>query len=185
VATLFEVFGATRLDFDRFAREVTLPEGPCFQAVVDLFGPKSLASDGQIDRAFIGKKVFKDSQLRRALEEIIHPETWNLMLQRLKKPYPKPVTVIEIPLLFEANLQSRFERVILSFASPENQLRRLLFRDPKAKKSHAKRMIASQIPILEKIRRAQAIVDNNGSLTVAIYQTKELWDKLTGSLSPI
>jgi dephospho-CoA kinase len=161
------------------------PDGPCYQAVVDLFGRKSLASDGRIDRGYVGKKVFKDIKLRRALEEIIHPETWLLMLRRLKEPNPKPVTVIEIPLLFEANLQSRFERVILSYASPENQLRRLLFRDPKIRKSHAKRMIASQISILEKVRRAQAIVDNNGSLATAIYQTKELWDKLTAGLSPM
>jgi dephospho-CoA kinase len=184
VATLFEVFGANRLDFDRFAREAVAPGAPCHGPVAELFGPKCLMPDGQIDRAYVGKRAFKDAGLRKLLEGIIHPETWKIMLRRLKEGPPAPATVIEIPLLFEAGLDSLFARVILAFASPDVQLRRLMFRDPKLGKSQAKKMIASQMPILEKLRRATAVINNDGSLSVAIYQAKDLWDALVASPPP-
>ncbi|MDR1677806.1 MAG: dephospho-CoA kinase, partial [Deltaproteobacteria bacterium] len=179
VAVLFEVFGAVRLDFDQLSREVVQPDGSCYQKVIDLFGPKVTLDDGRLDRTFISRKVFKDKDLRLSLEAIMHPEIWRLMLVKLKKLGQKPVVVIEVPLLYEAGLNSLFDHVILSFASPENQLRRLLFRNPKLSKGQAKRMISTQMPILEKLRRANLIIDNNGSFSVAIYQTKNIWDKLT------
>ncbi|MDR3135544.1 MAG: dephospho-CoA kinase, partial [Deltaproteobacteria bacterium] len=76
VAALFEVFGAARLDFDLFARQAVAPGGACYRQARDLFGPKAVLPDGQLDRAFIGGKVFKDKELRQALEAIVHPETW-------------------------------------------------------------------------------------------------------------
>jgi dephospho-CoA kinase len=181
VAALFEVFGATKLDYDRFARQAVAPDGAFLPEVVKLFGPKCLLPSGELNRAWVGKKVFKDPSLRKQLEAIIHPETWALMLQSLKSTNLKPLTIIEIPLLFEAGLESRFDRVILSFATPETQLRRLRFRDPKLSKSQAKRMINSQTSILDKVRRAQMIVNNDGPLSLTIYQTKDLWDLLTAS----
>ncbi|MDR2300966.1 MAG: dephospho-CoA kinase [Deltaproteobacteria bacterium] len=184
VAALFEVFGASRLDFDRYARQAVAPDSPGLSEVVKLFGPGCLLPGGEMNRTFVGKKVFKDPVLRKGLEDIIHPETWKLMLQNLKSPNLKPVTVIEIPLLFEAGLETLFDHVLLSFAAPETQLRRLLFRDPKLGKSLAKKMIAAQTPILEKLRRAKSVVNNDGPLARTIYQTKDLWDALIKNLDP-
>lgn len=184
VATLFEVFGANRLDFDRFSREAVAPGTVGLERVVEIFGPKCLQPDGQLDRPYVRKRVFKDQTLKKYLEDIIHPATWKIMLKCLKVGPPAPVTVIEIPLLFEARLDSLFDRVILAFASPEVQLRRLMFRDPKLGKSQAKKMIASQMPILEKLRRAKTVVNNDGSLSEAIYQAKKLWDSLVPKAPP-
>jgi dephospho-CoA kinase len=179
VAAVFEILGAARLDFDLFAREAVAPGGAAYGAAQEIFGPKCLLPDGTLDRAYVGRLAFKDPALRRRLEEAVHPETWRLMLLRLSEPNPRPVTVIEIPLLFEARLDPLFDRVLLTFASPDNQLRRLMFRDPKLRKSQAKRMIASQMPILEKLRRAKMVINNDGPLSRAIYQAKDLWDRLT------
>jgi dephospho-CoA kinase len=183
VAALFEVFGAARLDFDQLARQAVVPGGECHQQVAELLGPRSVKADGQLDRTFIGRKVFKDKELRLALEALIHPETWRLMFLWLKETPPKPVTVIEIPLLFEARLNTLFDRIVLSFASQETQLSRLLYRNPKLGKRQALRMIESQMPMTEKLRRADMIIDNNGHLPIAIHQTKDLWDKLTAGLA--
>jgi dephospho-CoA kinase len=181
VAALFEVFGATRLDFDDLARQAVAPNSPALAEIVKLFGPKSLLPDGQMNRAYLAKKVFKNPLLRKSLEAIIHPETWKLMLENLKAPELKPVIVIEIPLLFEVGLESLFDQVLLCFAKPETQLRRLIFRQPKLGKSLAKKMLAAQTPILDKLRRAKMIVNNEGPLSQTIYQAKELWDLLTAS----
>ncbi|MDR0354560.1 MAG: dephospho-CoA kinase [Deltaproteobacteria bacterium] len=180
VAALFEAFGASLMDFDVFSRWLTRPDGECFEPVRQMFGPKVLQKDGQLDRAYIAEKVFKDSSLRLALEDVIHPAAWRMMLDELTRLGAEPLIVIEVPLLFEAGLDSLFDRVILAYASDETQLKRFMARNPKQRKSQAKRRLASQMPMAEKIRRAQMIVDNNGSMATVIRQTKELWNVLTG-----
>ncbi|MDR1109234.1 MAG: dephospho-CoA kinase [Deltaproteobacteria bacterium] len=181
VATLFEVFGASRLDFDQFARQALAPGGAGHGEAAAILGPKAVLPDGQLDRALIGRRIFRDPALRLALEAIVHPLTWGLMLSRLRELGPRPMVAIEVPLLYEARLDPLFDRVILSFASPETQLGRLVLRNPSLGRRQARRMLRAQMPILEKLRRASMVIDNNGPLTVAIRQAKELWDALVPS----
>jgi len=174
-AELLSLFGASIIDFDLLARKTLEPESPGWEKTIKLFGPKIKNSDGSLNRALMGKKVFKDSRLRLELEAIIHPLTWRMMIGELKVLRENPFIVIDVPLLFEANLAQMFSPIVLCFASAITQLNRLTNRQPDLSRRAAKRIIASQTPMAEKVRRASYIINNDGSLSQIIRQIKKLW----------
>jgi dephospho-CoA kinase len=178
VAELLVAFGADLIDFDNLAREVLAPETPGHAQVIELFGPKIQKPDLSLDRQRIAEIIFKKPEVRKALEGVVHPLAWDLMLQRLSELKASPLVVIDVPLLFEANLNGLFNPVIVCYASFEAQYRRLRARDPQRSRFLAKRMIKSQKPFAEKIRLASAIIDNSGSFIQTIRQTKRLWQGL-------
>ncbi|MDR2456227.1 MAG: dephospho-CoA kinase [Deltaproteobacteria bacterium] len=175
---IFAVFGAERIDFDDLCRRAVAKGSPGLDEVASLFGPKVIAPDGQMDRAKVAKIVFKDKVAREALEAVIHPAAWSLMLGDLKALPPSPLVVIEVPLLFEANLAPLFNPVIFCFAKIETQLARLKSRD-KMGRWAAKRRLKAQMPMAEKLRRADMIIDNDGPVAKTLWQVKDLWRRLT------
>ncbi|MDR1296265.1 MAG: dephospho-CoA kinase [Deltaproteobacteria bacterium] len=179
VAALLEAFGAARLDFDVFVRGLSEPGGACFEQIQSLFGPKATGRDGRLDRVYIRDLAFKNREMRKALEDVLHPASWSVMLAELGALGPLPLIVVEVPLLFEARLDSLFDPVILSFASPERQVKRLMDRDESLGRRKAKRIVETQTPILEKLRRAGIVVDNNGPMSQVVAQTKKVWTMLT------
>jgi dephospho-CoA kinase len=192
VAALLEAFGAKIIDFDILSREALTPFTPTWEKTLELFGPKAKLPDNQLDRPFLAKKIFKDKNLRLALEDIVHPFTWIRMLEDLEKEKDLPLIVMDIPLLYEVALHSLFNPVILCFASPGTQIRRLIFRNPELSTRTAKKILLNQLPITEKLRHANIVLNNDGSMKDLIRQTSELHKRLTdknglatGCLSPL
>jgi dephospho-CoA kinase len=179
-AELLTAFGADLIDFDELARQALEPQTPGWEAAAALFGPKMVRPDQTLDRLKIASLIFKKPLLRAELENIIHPRTWELMIQRLKDLEASPLIIIDVPLLFEANLQSLFSPVIVCFCPSDLQYRRLRARDPHKSRRLAKKMILSQMPMAEKVRLGTFIINNNGSLRSLIRQTKRIWLDLTG-----
>jgi dephospho-CoA kinase len=178
VAALLAAFGADIIDFDILARDSLAPQTEELFRVAQLFGPKCLNQDHSLNRTYVGQIIFKDRAKRLALEAIVHPKCWLMMLEKLKSLSLSPLVVIDVPLLFEAALNSLFNPVVLSFAKPERQLQRLMERNPKLGRRQAKRIIESQWPISQKVRLASFIVDNDGSVSYVIEQTKQLYERL-------
>jgi dephospho-CoA kinase len=176
---LLVAFGASKVDFDLLAREALRPGNEPYRKALELLGPKAALPGGELDRPAIAKRIFKDKGLRLALEAIVHPYTWRRMLEELKTFPTSPLVVIDVPLLFEAGLNGRFDPVALCFASPETQMRRLLFRNPKLSRGLAKKMLAAQMPMSEKVRLADIVINNDGDLPEAIQQAKALYQRLT------
>ncbi|MDR3154758.1 MAG: dephospho-CoA kinase [Deltaproteobacteria bacterium] len=179
VAELFRAFGAEVIDFDLLAREALAPGGECLPAAAALFGPRSVLKDGTLDRAWVARRIFKDDKLREALEAEVHPYTWRRMLSELSSLREAPVIVVDVPLLFEARLNTLFRPTVLCFASAATQLRRLRERNPDLSGREAKRVIRSQLPPAEKLRLADCVVSNDGPLRETIRQAKALWDRLS------
>jgi dephospho-CoA kinase len=179
VAELLVAFGAELIDFDELARFVLSPRSEGWTKVVELFGPKIVLKDDNLDRPKIASLVFKNPSALKALEDIIHPLAWRLMLDRLNELKDSPMVVIDIPLLFEAGVNSLFRPVIVCHADYNTRYQRLRARDPKRSRRLTKKMLASQWPVTEKIRLADAIINNTGSFVQLIRQTKALWLKLT------
>jgi dephospho-CoA kinase len=182
VSELLAALGANRCGFDELCRRVVAKGTEGLAEVAKLFGPKSLTAEGELDRALMAKLVFKDAGARQALEAVIHPAAWKTMLECLAEDaasvaQPGPLTVIEVPLLYEASLASLFKPVILSFCHPQTQLKRLKERD-RLNRWAARRRLAAQIPILDKIRRADVIIDNDGSLVDVIRQCRAHYPRL-------
>ncbi|MDR2352948.1 MAG: dephospho-CoA kinase [Deltaproteobacteria bacterium] len=175
VMAVLSILDAQVIDFDVICHQAYDPVDPTYNQILELFGSKALDKNGSLDRSAIAKLIFKDAQKKAALEAILHPYAWNNMLLLLKRFQDFQLIAIDIPLLYEANLASLFYPVALIFVSPESQIQRLLARNPKSNRRDAEKILKNQLPIVDKVRRADYVLNNEGSIRDLIYQSKELF----------
>jgi dephospho-CoA kinase len=151
-----------------------------------------LRPDGALDREGLGKLVFADPAARKRLNELVHPAVGAEMVRRLEaaRAAGAALVVLDIPLLLEGRASRAAEpgrtrtasdlvsEVIVFYAREEQQLERQLARDG-ATREHALERIRAQLPIEEKRKLADHVIDNSGSLADTERQVRELYAKLT------
>ncbi len=164
VAGMFKRCGAVIIDADALARDVVQPGKPAWREIVSTFGKTVLNPDRTVNRQALGGKVFGHPAKLRQLEHIIHPrvarEQIRLTKQAARKD-PKAVVIYDVPLLFEAGIDTRVDATIVVTADRETQIARLKKRNGLSR-AEAVRRIKSQIPLAEKRRRADYTL--NGTL---------------------
>jgi dephospho-CoA kinase len=161
----FESLGVPTIDADVLARDAVRPSSPTLQLVVDRFGKGILNADGTLDRAALAGIIFSDDKARKDLEAIIHPTVYTAIaawLLRLAQKGAPPIAIADIPLLYETNSAAQFDRVVVSWCTEELQIKRVVQRDGLSDVDVRQR-IAAQIPIKDKVRRADYVIDTNGS----------------------
>ena len=153
------------LDLDRVAHEVIARNGPAYAEVVSEFGPGILAPDGQIDRRALGAIVFADPAARRRLNALVHPRVRAEERRALLAmgDGPGAVLVVEAAIIVETGQHLRFDRLLVAYCPPAEQLRRLQERD-RLDASAAAARVAAQMPVAEKRRFAHFEIDTSGSL---------------------
>ncbi len=181
VTRLLHARGATTFSADEASRAVLVPGGPVLRRIADVFGPTVLTPDGQLDRAALGRRVFADSQARRQLEQILHPPILQLLRAQIESAQddlpPRSVIAVEIPLLYETNLQSWFDLIVVVTASESIQIARLRARNGLSE-AEARRRIAAQWPLADKAVRADVVIANNGTRAELEAAVDALWQKL-------
>ena len=164
VAKMFKRCGAIVIDADKLAREVVEPGKPALGAIVRTFGESILRPDRSLDRHALGAIVFRNRTKLRRLERIIHPhvarEQQRLMC-RIAKRKPHAVVIYEVPLLFEAGVDKRVDKIIVVTADQATQIARLKKRNGLSR-TEALRRIRSQMPLAKKIQQADHVL--NGTL---------------------
>jgi dephospho-CoA kinase len=167
VAAILKEMGFEVLSADQIAREVVEPGRPAYRKILRIFGPEISMADGRLDRDKLGKIVFADPKRRRQLEQIIHPEV-QARLQAVRAALRKrrcAVVFVEVPLLFETGMEKLFDAVWVVAVSPATQLQRLLERErERLTREEAEQRIAAQLPLSEKIARADLVLDNDRNL---------------------
>jgi dephospho-CoA kinase len=179
VAQLFGNRGAKVLDADKITHDLLLPTTCCFKRIIKYFGVEML-KQGRIDRRKLAKIVFDDPKSLKKLCSILHPEVIKEIKQTAKKyraQKSKAFLIIDAPLLFEVGLQAFCDGVAVVRAKKDIQIKRLQKRDGLIKKEILKRMKA-QMPIAEKIARADFVIDNQGSINQTKKQVEALWQEL-------
>ena len=160
VAKLFEQCGAIVIDADELARDVVKPGKPAWREIVSTFGKTVLNSDRTINRRALGAIVFNDRSKLRRLERIIHPrverEQARLTRQAVRND-PKAVVIYDVPLLFEAGVDKRVDKIIVVTADRKTQIARLKKRNSLSR-AEAIRRIRSQMPLAKKIQRANHVL---------------------------
>ncbi|WP_100331815.1 dephospho-CoA kinase [Bacillus xiapuensis] len=153
------------IDADIAARAAVEPGEPAHSQIVEAFGEDILQPDGTLNRAKLGERVFNDEAERKKLNEIVHPAVRRKMLEEKAAAVQsgKQTIFMDIPLLFESRLTWMVDKVIVVFADKEVQLRRLMARNGLDEQA-AKARIASQLPLSDKVRQADAVIDNNGTI---------------------
>lgn len=131
-----------------------------------LFGTSILNEDRTLDRAKLGDIVFDDTEKRRTLQGFIYPrlfEEYARQTREVEQKDPKALVLADVPLLIEVGLQGMFEKIIVVYATEEQQIKRLIERDGLNREDILKRFEA-QMPIEEKLKQADYVIHNSGSL---------------------
>jgi dephospho-CoA kinase len=180
---MFKELGAMVLDADELAREVVQPGRPAWRELRRTFGADYFREDGSLDREKLGRLVFQDPEARRRLNGAVHPRIIREMARRLAELERQgvPLVLVEVPLLFEAGLAEKYDKIIVVDATPEEQLKRLAARDGRSPEEAAG-ILGAQWPLSLKRARADYVVDNRGSLAETEGQVKKLWQELKNQL---
>ncbi len=162
VANFFQDEGITVIDADELAREVIDKNSPGYKSIVDYFGSKIIDSNGLIDRAFLRKEAFDDNKKKKVLESIIHPLVKDLMTKRIATSN-SVYSIIMVPLIFETNSMSNYNRILVIDCDPKIQLERATLRDNNSNEQIQK-IIDSQCSREERLSIANDVIPNNDSL---------------------
>ncbi|MED4299407.1 dephospho-CoA kinase [Geobacillus stearothermophilus] len=182
VSAMMRELGLPVIDADEAARAVVRPGEEAYRQIVAAFGPGILRADGEIDRAKLGAIVFNDEQQRKVLNAIVHPAVRKKMLAE-KEAHIRSgakTVVLDIPLLFESGLTHWVDKVLVVYVDDDVQLRRLMARNGFTEEEALAR-IRSQWPMAEKVKRADAVIDNNGTIEETRQQLLAIlhqWDAL-------
>jgi dephospho-CoA kinase len=177
VAGILKSFGAKVIDADRIAHEVLEPEGKIYKKLISAFGKRILKQGKNIDRDRLAKSVFADKNLLHKLNRIMHPEIIRIIRQQIRSS-SKRLVVLDAPLLIEKGLSKLTDKLIVVKISRAQQLRRILKKNSMLTKTDISRRIRAQMPLREKLRFADFIIDNNGN----IKQTRNRLEKIRRQL---
>lgn len=179
VANMFKKLGAIIVDADELARTAVARGSEAFQKIIEEFGNNFLDKDGELDRKKLGKSVFSDATKKEKLEKIIHPVIGKMLMDSIESERAKKteILILDIPLLFENNMQMWIRPVILVYVNPEKQIERLMKRE-NISESEAINIIKNQMPLDEKKKLADFIIDNNNDLIKTESQVKIIWQEL-------
>ena len=177
----FRELGAAVIDADQVARDVVAPGAPAHAAVVARFGRGVVRPDGNIDRPALGRIVFDEPEARRDLEAMVHPAVYDTIRQWFgaleSAAVPPRIAIADIPLLYETGRASDFDLVVVASCRPEQQLDRLM-RSRGLTEEEAALRIDAQLPIEEKAKRADFVIDTSGTFAATDRQIAAVWERL-------
>ena len=173
--------GIPVIDADQIARELVAPGSDALREIVEAFGREVLAPEGALDRSRLGAIVFPDEAKRRRLEAILHPRIRAEQDRRLQKLEGEgvPVAVVDAALMVEGGGWRRFDLLVVVDSREEDQIARLRERNGLGEGA-ARARVRTQIPLAEKVKFADRVVDNRGSLAELEAQAEALADWLFG-----
>jgi dephospho-CoA kinase len=182
VAHFFTKRGIPVIDADQLARDAVLPGSQALDQIISLFGPKILTPDGLLDRKRLGALIFSDPKKRRQLESILHPEIRKRAEERIAQAAEAghQRLIYMAPLLIEVGATDRVDTVWVVTVRPEIQLERLMRRDG-ISREQAELLIGSQMPLSEKERFGNVVIDNSGTEAQTRMDLETAWAKETGS----
>jgi dephospho-CoA kinase len=179
VAAMFRDLGGVLIDADDIAREVVLPGTPGLEALCRQFGRGILDGAGCLNRAALGNIVFRNPDLLKSLNRLLHPLILDRMEARIREEREAGagILILDVPLLFETGLHARMDAVVVVLTGEEDQVRRLMARD-RLGPEEVRQRLAAQMPLAEKAGQADFIIDNGGSREETERQVREVWQAL-------
>ncbi len=187
VADLLEKLGAAVVCADRIVHEIQEAGTEALDEIARVFGPEYIQENGQLDRARLGSLVFTDPSARKKLNDIVHPRVTRAMAERLEELRTEgaPVVVLDIPLLLEGRVAGRgtgavlpFDEIVVVYAEDETQVERVVARDGLSRAEVLDR-VRAQMPLEEKRKLANTIIENSGSWDHTERQVRALYKRWT------
>ncbi|MFH1888655.1 MAG: dephospho-CoA kinase [Candidatus Omnitrophota bacterium] len=176
VAAFFRPCGAKIIDADRIARGLIRPGTKIYGKIIDVFGSGILGKDKAIDRNRLSGIVFDNKTLLKRLNKIVHPEVIRIIKKEIENSQRSKI-VLDAPLLIEARMQDIVDKLIVVKITREEQIRRLRRKTGFSKKDILKR-IKAQIPLHDKVRIADFVIDNSAAVKKTREQTEQIIRRL-------
>jgi dephospho-CoA kinase len=170
VARMFIDEGIYVIDSDRIAKAVQ-EQKTVQQQIATAFGTESIQDD-HLNRVYLAQLIFSDKEKRQQLNDIIHPivkqEITNLLARRKNE-----LVIVDVPLMYETDFYKMMDKIIVVYATAEQQIHRLMLRNHLTHDEALER-INAQMPIEEKVKKADYVLDNTKSKHELFLQFKEL-----------
>jgi dephospho-CoA kinase len=182
VAAMLRDLGFPVLDADSLAHKLIEPGQPTYEEVVREFGPGIKDGQGRVDRAKLGAIVFADRAKLDRLNAVIHPRVGEAVFRQFDewaRQGTRDAAFVEAALLIESGIHKNLDGLVVAWCDPEQQLERLKARG--LSEEEARRRIAAQMPVEEKLRLATERIDCSGSLEETREQVRALATKLRRS----
>ena len=173
VAAAFARQGAAIIDADVITRGLLGKKGKCLKKVAKVFPDAILNS--KLDRQALASIVFQNSRTLRKLTDIVYPQALKEVRKRISLYKNKPLIVLDVPLLFESGWEKIVDTTVVVQALRRQQFERLKGRFSRA---DIARRLRLQMPLSEKIRRADIVIDNRGTLANTRKQADAVIDRL-------
>ena len=185
VSELLAEKGAIPINADEIGHQLLKADSPVIEELTAAFGQDILDASGDVSRKKLGAIVFKDKAARERLNSILHP----LIIQRSRAQArqrvaedPTCVVLLDAPLLIEAGAYDTVDLIVVVTASPETQLQRTLARSVAQGRplteTEAQARVDSQMPVSEKVKYADVVIENEGTLAELHRQVDALWKRL-------
>jgi dephospho-CoA kinase len=179
VASFFKELGAYIIDWDELAREVVRPHLKAWEEIVEYFGKDILNEDLTLNRQKLADIVFPNREKVEKLNQIVHPQVFKedeRITNQIKSLEPAALIIKDIPLLSEVAGHIFVDKIIVVSVSEQTQLRRL--EEKGMSREDAKNRMESQLPLEEKIKSADFVINNDGSLEETKRQVEEIYSLL-------
>ncbi|MDH4269660.1 MAG: dephospho-CoA kinase [Dehalococcoidia bacterium] len=176
VTSFFKELGAYIIDWDELAREVIRPHLKAWKEIVEYFGKGILNDDLTVNRQKLGDIVFSDKEKLARLNQIVHPEVFRedeRITGEIKNLDPDALIVKDVPLLFEVARLLSVDKIVVVSVSEQTQLRRL--EEKGMSREDAQNRIKSQLPLAEKSKGADFVINNDGLPEEARRQVEEIY----------
>lgn len=162
VSNLFRKYGIEIVDADKVAKEVS-EKKESIEKISNIFGKDILDSDGKIVREKLREKAFKNRELLQELNKIIHPQVMEYFKRKKEENSKDEILIFDIPLLYEVKMEYLCDKIIVVGVDVQKQIRRVVARDGSSEEL-AKKIIFNQMPLDEKIKKADIVIMNDGTL---------------------
>jgi dephospho-CoA kinase len=187
VDAILRELGARIIDADVLAREVVEPGEPALAEIAAAFGPGVLGPDGRLDRKALGAIVFADPDRRLKLEAMMHPrirERFQQQIDALTAKEFRGLVFFDAPVMIESGNYRNMDRLVVVITDEPTQITRLMARDG-VDRDEALRKIGSQMPLAEKAKLADYVIDNSGARPATEARTREVYQALLADLAEI
>ncbi|OIP29137.1 MAG: dephospho-CoA kinase [Deltaproteobacteria bacterium CG2_30_43_15] len=179
VTKFFIDLGAYLIDWDVLGHEVMLPQKRAWKGVVDYFGTEILNEDLSINRQILGQLVFNKPEKLQRLNQIVHPEIFKedkRLVEKIRSEDPNAIIIKDVPLLTAEIKQTLVDKAVVVYATEENQIRRL--KDRGFTVEEARRRIGAHVSIDEKMKFADFVIYNDGSIEETRRQVEKIYDQI-------
>ena len=179
VCQILAKLGATIIDADKLAHETYKPHNQTWQELINAFGKDIVKANGEIDRQKLGQIVFSDPNALAQLNQIVHPEAYRMAQERIEtcRRQKAKAIVVEATLLIEAGWTDLVDKVWLVVA-PDDMVTQRLTQHKEISQAQILARLKSQMPAEEKMKHADEVIYNDGSLVQLEAKVTELWGKL-------